>query len=147
MVDEEHQATGEQRNTWKVSTRYGLAVILMQRSAGRTRLTPTQNTEFEDVRGHVDVKDFYKREIHVNGFQAHPGERRQQEVVKQGGGSHAETVEPPGGEPGVEQKQQVEAQQSQGQVDEDLRGVVSPELSDMERRSKHGSCSRHKALV
>lgn len=74
MVDEEHQATDEQRNTWKVSTRYSLTVILMQRLAGGTRLTPTQKTEFEDVRGHVDVKDFYKREIHVNGFQSHPGE-------------------------------------------------------------------------
>lgn len=97
-------------------------------------LTPSQDAEFEDVAGHVDVKDFHKCKIHMNGFQSHPGERGQEEVVKQGGRSHTQAINTPGGQPGVEQKHQVQAQQRQGQVDEDLRGVVSPKLSETENR-------------
>lgn len=97
-------------------------------------LTPTQDAEFEDVGGHVDVEDFHKCKIHMNGFQSHPGERRQEEVVKQGGRSHTQAINAPGGQPGVDQKHQVQAQQRQGQVDEDLRGVVPPKLSETENR-------------
>lgn len=101
-----------------------------------TRLTPTQSTELEDVRGHVDVEDFDKCEIHVNGLQSHPGEWRQEEVVQGGRYSHAETVQTPGRQPGVDQKHQVQAQQRQGEVDEDLRGVVSTKLSETEMKQK-----------
>lgn len=54
--------------------------------------------------------------------------------MKQGRCSHAESIYTPGGQPRVDQKHQVEAQQRQGKVDEDLRGVVSPKLSEMENR-------------
>lgn len=48
----------------------------------------------------------------------------------QGGGhSHAERVQIPGGQPGVDQKHQIQAQQGQREVDENLRGVVSTKLS------------------
>lgn len=43
---------------------------------------------------------------------------------------HAQAPHSPGGEPGVDQEHQVEAQQRQRQVDEDLRGVVLPELPE-----------------
>lgn len=50
------------------------------------------------------------------------------------GGSygHTEGVQTPGGQPGVEQKHQVQAQQSQREVDENPRGVVSTKLSERE---------------
>lgn len=56
--------------------------------------------------------------------------------MKQGCGGHAESVDTPGGQPGVDQEHQVQAQQRQGQVDEDLRGVVSPELSERQKRDE-----------
>lgn len=93
-----------------------------------TALTPAQNAEFQDVRGHVDVKDLHKCKIHVNGLQSHPGEGGQEEVVKQRRRRRAESVNAPGGEPGVDQEDQVQAQQRQGEVEEDLRGVVPPQL-------------------
>lgn len=102
-------------------------------SANR-RLTPSQDAEFEDVRGHVDIKDLHKCKIHMDGLQSHPSEGRQEEVVKQGRGGHAESVDTPGGQPGVDQEHQVQAHQGQGQVDEDLRGVVSPKLSERHKR-------------
>lgn len=93
-------------------------------------LTPSQDTELEDVRGHVDVEDLHQCEVHVDGLQPHPGEGGQQEVVQQGRCGHTQAVHAPGGQPGVDQKDQVQAQQRQGEVDEDLRGVVSPELPE-----------------
>lgn len=72
----------------------------------------------------------------MNGFQSHPGERCQEEVVKQERCSRTESIYTPGGQPGVDQKHQVQAQQRQGKVDEDLRGVVSPKLSETENRWK-----------
>lgn len=54
--------------------------------------------------------------------------------MKQGRCSHTESIYTPGGQPGVDQKHQVQAQQRQGEVDEDLGGVVSPELSETENR-------------
>lgn len=55
--------------------------------------------------------------------------------MKQGRCSHTESVYTPGGQPGVDQKHQVQAQQRQGEVDEDLGGVVSPELSGATQKS------------
>lgn len=54
--------------------------------------------------------------------------------MKQGCCCHTESIYSPGGQPGVDQKHQVQAQQRQGKVDEDLRRVVSPKLSETETR-------------
>lgn len=93
-------------------------------------LTPSQSAELENIGGHVDVKNFDEGEVHVNGLQAHPAKGSQEEVVQGGGNSHTEAVHPPRGQPGVDQKHQVQAQQGQGQVDQDLRRVVSAKLAD-----------------
>lgn len=114
---------------FSLSNCFGLKV-----SQSSTWLTPSQNAELEDIRGHVDVKYFDKRKIHVNGLQAHPGERRQEEVLQRGRYRHAEAMKTPRSQPGVDQKHQVQAQQCQGEVDEDLRGVVSTKLSDADMK-------------
>lgn len=44
------------------------------------------------------------------------------------GHGRAQAPHPPGGQPGVDQEDQVEAQQRQRQVEEDLRGVVPTQL-------------------
>lgn len=48
--------------------------------------------------------------------------------MQRGGCGDTEGVQTPGGQPGVDQEHQVQAQQRQAEVDEDLRGVVSTKL-------------------
>lgn len=55
-----------------------------------------------------------------------------------GGCSDTQGVQTPGGQPGVDQERQVQAQQGQGEVDENLRGVVPTKLPESERRHKGG---------
>lgn len=43
---------------------------------------------------------------------------------------HTEGVQTQGGQPGVDQEDQVQAQQGQREIDEDLRGVVSTQLPE-----------------
>lgn len=93
-------------------------------------LTPSHSTELEDVRRYVDIEDLDQSEVHVNSLQSHPGEGGQEEVVQRGGCSHTQSVQAPGGQPGVEQEDQVQAQQGQGEVDEDLRGIVPAKLPE-----------------
>lgn len=81
-----------------------------------TWLTPSQGTELEDVGGHIGVKDLHKCKIHVDGLQSHPGEWCQQEVVQCACCRHTEAIETQGGQPGVHQKCQVQAQQRQREV-------------------------------
>lgn len=59
-----------------------------------------------------------------------------------GGRRDAQAVVGEGGEPGVEEVEQVQSQQGGGQVDEDLRGVVLTQLpvanrSDREKRARN----------
>ena len=56
--------------------------------------------------------------------------------MQRGRHGHTEAVQTPGGQPGVDQEHQVQAQQRQGEVDEDLRGVVPTELSGTEMEEK-----------
>lgn len=91
-------------------------------------LTPSHHAELEDVRRHVDVKDFDQGEVHVNCLQSHPGERCQEEVVQCRCHGHTEAPHLPGGQPRVDQKDQIEAQQRQRQIEEDLRRVVTTQL-------------------
>lgn len=58
--------------------------------------------------------------------------------MQRGCNGHTEAIQPPGGQPGVDQKHQVQAQQRQGEVDEDLRGVVPTKLSEKETEIKRG---------
>lgn len=64
----------------------------------------------------------------MHGFQAHPREGGQHQVVLDGSRGDGQAVAGEGREPGVEQEQQVEAQQGSRQVDEDLRGVVAAQV-------------------
>lgn len=52
------------------------------KSKKKKKHTPTNNTKFKDVFPYIGVKDFHKGEIHVESFQAHPGEGNQEEIVK-----------------------------------------------------------------
>lgn len=91
-------------------------------------LTPSDGAELEHVRRDVGVEDLDERQVHVHGFQAHPHEGGQQQVVLDGSRGDGQAVAGEGREPGVEQEEQVEAQQGSRQVDEDLRGVVEAQL-------------------
>lgn len=91
-------------------------------------LTPSDGAELQHVRRDIGVEDLDQREVHVHGLQAHPHEGGQDQVVQGGGRGHGEAVAGEGGEPGVEEEEQVEAQQGKRQVDEDLRGVVAAQL-------------------
>lgn len=91
-------------------------------------LTPSNGAELEHVRRDVDVEDLDERQVHVHGFQAHPREGGQHQVVLDGSRGDGQALAVEGREPGVEQEQQVEAQQGSRQVDEDLCGVVAAQL-------------------
>lgn len=56
-------------------------------------LTPSYNAELEDVRRDIDVEDLDQGEVHVDGLQAHPGERGQQEVVQCCCGGDAQAID------------------------------------------------------
>lgn len=65
----------------------------------------------------------------MHGFQPHPHEGGEQQVVLHGGRGDRQAVVGEGGEPGVEEEEQVEAQQGSRQVDENLGRVVTAQLS------------------
>lgn len=90
------------------------------------RRTPADEAELEDVRRHVGIEDFNKGEVHVHCLQEHPGERGQQEVVLSGCHGNTEGGQPKRGEPGVDEKNEVKAEQSDGEVQQDLRRVITP---------------------
>lgn len=74
-------------------------------------LTPSKSTDFKDVRGNIDIKDFYKSQIHVDRLESHPGERGQKEVVKNSGHGNTEPVVVKRSKPGINQEQHVKTQQ------------------------------------
>lgn len=53
--------------------------------------------------------------------------------MQQGCYGDTDAIHPPGGQPRVDQKHQVETKQGQREVDEDLRGVVPTKLPEAER--------------
>lgn len=65
----------------------------------------------------------------MHGFQPHPHEGGEQQVVLHGGCGDGQAIIGEGAEPGVEEEKQVEAQQGSRQVDEDLGRVVAAQLS------------------
>lgn len=71
--------------------------------------------------------------------------------MQRGRRGHTQAINAPGGQPGVDQEHHVQAQQRQGEVDEDLRGVVSTELSDngteMKREGRSERVCGHTSLV
>lgn len=89
------------------------------------RDAPASQRELEHVARYVAIEDLHQGQVHVHGLQSHPGEGDKQEVVKEPGGGDAEAhslrVER---QPGVHQKDQIEKQQSQAQLDEDFRWNV-----------------------
>ena len=91
-------------------------------------LTPSQSTELQDVGGYVDIEDFHQGEVHVYCLQAHPRKGGQEEVVHGDRHGPAEDRATERWQPGVEQKYKVKSFQSQCQVQQDLRRVVSAEL-------------------
>lgn len=102
-------------------------------------LTPSHSTELEDVGGNVDVEDLDEREVHVDGLQAHPGERGEQEVVQRCSGGYAQPVVGERREPGVEKEEHAQPQQGSRQVDEYLGRVVSTQLPDVSKKPPRGT--------
>lgn len=92
--------------------------------------TPADEAKFEDVGRHVGIEHFNKGKVHVHCLQEHPGERGQQEEVLGGCHGNAEGGQPKGREPGVNEENKVEAEQSNGEVQQDLRWVITPQLPE-----------------
>lgn len=74
-------------------------------------LTPSDGAELEHVQRDVGVEDLDERHVHVHGFQAHPHQGGQHQVVLDGSRGNGQAFAGEGREPGVEQEEQVEAQQ------------------------------------
>lgn len=70
----------------------------------------------------------------MHGFQAHPREGGQQEVVQRCSGGNAQTVVGEGREPRVEKENHAQSQQSGRQIDEYLRWVVPAQLSEVHKK-------------
>lgn len=67
-------------------------------------LTPANDAELQDVSADVSVKYFHQSDVHVDGFQRHPGEGGEQEEVQQHRNGDAETLHVEGGEPAVQEE-------------------------------------------
>lgn len=99
-------------------------------------LTPANDAEFQDVSANVSVKYFHQSNVHVDGFQPHPGEGGEQEEVQQRRDGGAETLHVEGGDPAVQEEAEVQQQQRCAQVHQDLGGIISSQFSKMEKRKK-----------
>lgn len=84
----------------------------------------------------MTVEDFHEGHVHVDGLKSHPGEGNQQEVVKEPGGgdakAHSVCVE---SQPSIHQKDQVQKQQSEAQLDQDFGWNIFTQLSADQRRN------------
>lgn len=90
-------------------------------------LTPSRQRELEHVPGHETVEDLDDGQVEVQGFQTHPCEGDEQEVVKEEGCGDAEAYSiRVQGQPRVQQKDQVQQQECKAQIDQDLRWNVPP---------------------
>lgn len=65
----------------------------------------------------------------MRGFQSHPHEGSQQQIVLHDSRGNRQAVAGDGAEPGVEEEEQIEAEQGSGQVQEDPGRVVAAQLS------------------
>lgn len=86
---------------------------------------PSDRGKLQHVVCYVAVEDFHESHVHVDAFQPHPREGRQQEVVEKPSSGNAK----PHGvcverQPRVHQEHQVEQQQSEAQVDQDFGRYV-----------------------
>lgn len=101
-------------------------------------LTPANDAEFQDVSANVSVKYFHQSDVHVDGFQPHPGEGCEQEEVQQRRDGGAETLHVKGGEPAVQEEAEVQQQQRCAQVHQDLGGIIPSQFSKTEKREDMG---------
>lgn len=95
----------------------------------RKTLTPSKSTKLKDVGRNIDIKDFYKSQVHVDRLKSHPSKCGQKEVVKNGSHCNTQAIVIKWSQPRVNQKEQVETQQGPWEVDKDLRWVISSQLS------------------
>lgn len=66
--------------------------VSTERGTQKCFLTPSYNTELEDIRGDICVEDFDQCEIHVHSFQAHPREGGQHEIVERCSSSNTKSI-------------------------------------------------------
>lgn len=90
------------------------------------QLTPANDAEFQYVAADVRVEYFHQSDVHVNGFQPHPGEGGKEEEVQQGRDGDAETLHLKRGHPAVQEEAEVQEQQRRAQVHQDFRGIIPP---------------------
>lgn len=95
-------------------------------------LTPANDAEFQDVSANVSVKYFNQSNVHVDGFQPHPGESREEEEVHQGRDGGAQPLHVKGGDPAVQEEAQIQEQQRGAQVHQDFGGKIPSQFSKQE---------------
>lgn len=76
----------------------------------------------------VSVKHFHKSNVHVDGFQPHPGEGSQEEEVQQGSHSRAESSHAKGSDPAIQEEDEIQEEQGRAQIHQDFGGIIPAQL-------------------
>ena len=82
--------------------------------------TPAYQWELEHVSAEVRREHLHDAQVHVQGLEPRPRERRQQEVVQEEGGADAQPDRRVERQPAVQQEDQVQEQEGQAELDQDL---------------------------
>lgn len=94
------------------------------------RLTPANDAEFQDVSANVSVKYFNQGNIHVNGFQTHPGKGCKKEEMEQDSNCRAKAIHMKRGDPAIQEEEEIQEQQGCTQVHQDFRRIVPSQFSE-----------------
>ena len=113
---------------------------------GQETPTPAHKAQLQEVVAEVGVKDLDDKQVEVEGFQAHPGEGTEQEVVEDGPPGPAGSVGPLQALPHIEEEGQIQEKQADAQGHMDLGGVFRLEPLPGEPRARRASEEGHPDL-
>lgn len=113
---------------------------------GQETPTPAHKAQLQEVVAEVGVKDLDDEQVEVEGFQAHPGEGAEQEVVEDGPPGPAGSIGPLQALPHIDEEGQIQEKQADAQGHMDLGGIFRLEPLPREPGARRASAEGHPAL-
>lgn len=101
--------------------------MLLLRSS--VELTPAHQRELQHVSAEVRREHLDDAQVHVQGLESRPGERRQQEVVQEEGGANTQPSDWVERQPAVQQEDQVEEEEGDAELNQDLGRNIPQQFS------------------
>ena len=113
---------------------------------GQETPTPAHEAQLQEVVAEVGVKDLDHEQVEVEGFQAHPREGTEQEVVEDSPPGPAGSFGPLKALPHIDEEGQIQEKQADAQGYMDLGGVFRLEPLPGEPGTRRASEERHPDL-